>query len=307
MKAITAAIAEYYRWLDKRFLLASAGILAVIVFSNYRFGIAEKLHHAPFFYKFAAYNLLFVCVFAGSWLAFLYNSKTVSRENIPATDFRFYLLLAFTPAVFAIKMALPVGDIVHNLPIPSSLHQFLEIILQWPVKLMVVFILVSLLWKFAGGKKLPAGLNTFRLRELRPYLLLLLLMLPLILLAASGHDFQLAYPKLALIHTQNGERLGFWRTLIFELAYGTDFFTIEFFFRGFVVLCFARYAGRAAILPMALFYCTIHFGKPLAECISSFFGGLILGAIVFNTRSIWGGLVVHLGIAWAMEIAGMIL
>ncbi len=307
MKAITAAITEYFRWLDKRFLLASAGVLAAIVFANYRFGIAEKLHDAPFFYKFAAYNLLFVCVFAGSWLAFLYNSKIVTPENIPAPDSRFYLLLALAPAVFAIKMALPVGKIVRNLPFPSSIHQYLEIVLQWPVKLVVVVILVSLLWKFAGGKNLPAGLKTFSLRELRPYLLLLSFMLPLILLAATGRDFQLAYPKLALVHTQNGEHLGFGRILLFELAYGTDFFTIEFFFRGFVVLAFTRYAGRAAILPMALFYCTIHFGKPLAECISSFFGGLILGAIVFNTRSIWGGLIVHLGIAWAMEIAGMML
>jgi hypothetical protein len=27
-----------------------------------------------------------------------------------------------------------------------------------------------------------------------------------------------------------------------------------------------------------------------------------LGIIVFNTRSIWGGLLVHLGIAWLMEL-----
>jgi hypothetical protein len=40
------------------------------------------------------------------------------------------------------------------------------------------------------------------------------------------------------------------------------------------------------------------------ECISSFFGGLILGVIAYRTRSIVGGLVVHLGIAWMMEIGG---
>jgi hypothetical protein len=228
----------------------------------------------------------------------------MTHHSLPNSQPTTYFLFAYLRAAGWPSCIIP---IVHNLPIPSSIHQYLEIVLQWPVKLVVVVVLVSLLWKFDGGKKLPPGLNTFRLRELRPYLLLLSLMLPLILLAAVGRDFQHAYPKLALIHMEKGERLGFWRILLFELAYGTDFFTIEFFFRGFVVLCFARYAGRAAILPMALFYCTIHFGKPLAECISSFFGGLILGAIVFNTRSIWGGLVVHLGIAWAMEIAGMIL
>lgn len=92
--------------------------------------------------------------------------------------------------------------------------------------------------------------------------------------------------------------------LLFEISYGIDFITIELFFRGFLVLAFIRYVGQDAILPMAVFYCSIHFGKPLAECISSFMGGLILGIIVYHTQSITGGLVVHLGIAWLMEIGG---
>ena len=65
-----------------------------------------------------------------------------------------------------------------------------------------------------------------------------------------------------------------------------------------------RFAGVDAILPMAAFYCTIHFGKPLGECISSYFGGLILGVIVYRAKSIFGGLIVHLGLAWLMEIGG---
>ncbi|MBO9572716.1 MAG: hypothetical protein J7497_11000, partial [Chitinophagaceae bacterium] len=85
------------------------------------------------------------------------------------------------------------------------------------------------------------------------------------------------------------------KTILFELCYGIDFFTIELFFRGFTILAFIKYAGKDAILPMAVFYCAIHFGKPVAECISSYFGGLI-----------WGGLVVHLGIAWMMEAIGII-
>jgi hypothetical protein len=97
-----------------------------------------------------------------------------------------------------------------------------------------------------------------------------------------------------------------WYNIAFEAGYGSDFFTIEFFFRGFVVIAFARYAGKHAILPMAAFYCSIHFGKPLFECITSYFGGIALGVVVYNTRSIWGGLIVHLGIAWLMELAGYI-
>jgi hypothetical protein len=55
---------------------------------------------------------------------------------------------------------------------------------------------------------------------------------------------------------------------------------------------------------MAAFYCTIHFGKPLGECITSFFGGLALGVLAYRTRSILGGLIIHLGLAWMMELGG---
>ncbi len=94
--------------------------------------------------------------------------------------------------------------------------------------------------------------------------------------------------------------------LLYELSYGIDFLTIEVFFRGFLILAFARYAGKEAILPMAAFYCCIHFGKPLCECITSYFGGIdIRCGGVDHTRSIWGGLIVHLGIAWLMELVAL--
>ena len=120
-------------------------------------------------------------------------------------------------------------------------------------------------------------------------------------------QFQQAYPKVKNIaFILPYTRYDVIYTLLYELSYGTDFLTIESFFRGFVVLAFVRYVGKDAILPMAAFYCTIHFGKPLFECITSYFGGIILGVIVYNTRSIWGGFIVHLGMAWLMDIFAII-
>ena len=95
-----------------------------------------------------------------------------------------------------------------------------------------------------------------------------------------------------------------WYKILYEISYGIDFLTIELFFRGFLVFAFVRYVGADAVLPMAVFYCSIHFGKPLFECISSFFGGMLLGIIAYRTQSILGGIMVHLGIAWMMEIGG---
>ncbi|MDQ6608312.1 MAG: CPBP family intramembrane metalloprotease, partial [Bacteroidota bacterium] len=134
-------------------------------------------------------------------------------------------------------------------------------------------------------------------------LIMLVIMVPLVAAAATQKDFLSMYPRMQNVNYLAQPDKG-WYKVLYELAYGTDFFSIELFFRGFLVLAFAKWAGKDAILPMAIFYCTIHFGKPLGECISSYFGGLILGVVAYHTRSIFGGFMVHVGIAWLMELGG---
>lgn len=91
--------------------------------------------------------------------------------------------------------------------------------------------------------------------------------------------------------------------ILYELAYGWDFVAVELLFRGFFVIALGRILGNSSILPMAVMYCFLHFGKPVGETISSLFGGYILGVVAYYTRNIWGGIFVHLGIAWLMELA----
>jgi membrane protease YdiL (CAAX protease family) len=136
---------------------------------------------------------------------------------------------------------------------------------------------------------------------------MLLIMVPLIAAASTQRDFLNMYPRLRDVDPvlYNVKNQWFYHVL-HELSYGIDFVSVELFFRGFLILAFIKIVGIDAILPMACFYCTIHFGKPLGECISSYFGGMILGIVVYNTRSIIGGLMVHLGIAWLMELGGYI-
>ena len=71
-------------------------------------------------------------------------------------------------------------------------------------------------------------------------------------------------------------------------------------------MAMVKYCGRQCILPMAAFYMLIHFGKPLGETVSSFFGGTLLGILALETRSIYGGIMVHLGIAWLMELGAIV-
>jgi hypothetical protein len=213
----------------------------------------------------------------------------------------FLLLLFLAPAIFALKVSLNIPlHIVEN----SNWNYYWNNVFYWPVLLIITGSLLFITWKIFDANQPFYGLKT-KAMDWKPYGMMLLAMLPLIAAASTQPDFLAVYPKIKMLPWgYNVPRMTWWHKLLFELSYGCDFITIELFFRGFLVLAFIKWAGKDAILPMACFYCTIHFGKPLGECISSYFGGMLLGIVVYNTRSILGGLMVHVGIAWMMEIGG---
>lgn len=146
--------------------------------------------------------------------------------------------------------------------------------------------------------------------DLKPYWQILMVVAPLVIIASFEDGFRNYYPmyhKYGIPEEKNLTGLPQWVLgLWFEIPYGMDFFNVEFLFRGMLVIGVSQVVGKDAILPMVSAYCALHFGKPLGECISSIFGGYILGVVAFYTRNIWGGVIVHMGLAWMMEIVAFI-
>lgn len=95
--------------------------------------------------------------------------------------------------------------------------------------------------------------------------------------------------------------------VFFESSYLFDFVMIELFFRGFMIFGFIKLLGKNAILPVASLYAVIHFGKPLPETISSFFGAYFLGIIAYTQKNIGIGIILHCVLAFAMEIFTLLL
>ena len=299
MKTIVKYLKDYFREIDKRVLFQVSALMAILIVLNYTVGIEPRLSALPGFYaRVFGFTLLYFFVFAFTyWTQFLYG------EPIWRQDLSFFLLLCLGPLLFGLKISWQSVDFLLGKIDSALLQKYLQIVMEWPLKCILLLGLLLVIWKSFKIEGRVAGMNTGG--SLKPYVLLLLCMIPLLSFAATQSDFQQVYPKLRKINFMEGTQYDHWWTkLVFELSYGTDFLSIEAFFRGFLILGFIKYAGKNAILPMAAFYCSIHFGKPLLECISSYFGGIILGVIVYYSRSIWGGLLVHLGIAWLMELAG---
>jgi hypothetical protein len=300
MHEIVGYLRNYFRSLNRSAFLFTTLLVTLLIILNYTVGIEKRifsfdgwpLHTAAFF-------LLYAFTFSAAWLLQSLFNKEV--KNLPAS---FYLLLLIAPAIFALKITFDWFPALFTRTWALPWKHYGVLVTAWPLKCLLVLALVTGVWKWVRYPRPVAG-TQFSGFDARPYFLLLLMMTPLIALAATQADFLHTYPKVQRLQFIDAYVAHPWPwKLAYELAYGVDFITIEFFFRGFLILAFVRYGGAAAILPMAAFYCSIHFGKPLFECITSYIGGIILGAVVYNTHTIWGGLIVHLGIAWLMEVAG---
>jgi hypothetical protein len=296
-------IKDFFRTVNSFLFILVCLFAALLVFLNYRYSIEPKVlyHISNRFYRFGGFYLVYLIAFSLPYM-FLYFIKgsAISEGKY------LWLLILLAPAVFALKVNFTGAAEWVQANMQGPFGKYYSIVVNLPSKLLVVLLCLGGIW-WLGKYQLPFFGMTTKNLEWTPYVIMLLIMVPLIAWASTQHDFLQTYPKLKQVGFIEQHVAKPWPyKLLYELAYGIDFITIELFFRGFLVLAFVRYAGQDAILPMAVFYCSIHFGKPLAECISSFFGGMILGIVVYHTKSIWGGLMIHLGIAWLMEAGAVI-
>lgn len=94
--------------------------------------------------------------------------------------------------------------------------------------------------------------------------------------------------------------------VVWELVYASQFFTLEFFFRGFLVFAGREAMGSGVIVAMVVPYCMIHFGKPWAECLAAILAGTVLGTLSLKTRSIWSGFLIHVTVAVSMDLAALL-
>ncbi|MFN3403000.1 MAG: type II CAAX prenyl endopeptidase Rce1 family protein [Cytophagaceae bacterium] len=187
---------------------------------------------------------------------------------------------------------------------PEQIKYFIFKIISNGRSILTVF-LPLIIFKYYFDKKPNDfyGLN-LDTKHFSSYFLMLGIMAPLIVWASFQDDFREAYPVYTDYGAHNFLEIPEWiNILIFEFFYGIDFVFTELLFRGYFVIGMAAVLGKDAILPMVSTYAFLHFGKPAAETFGSIAGGYILGVFAFYSRNIWGGIFIHLGIAWLMEAA----
>ena len=131
------------------------------------------------------------------------------------------------------------------------------------------------------------------------YAVMFALILPAVAIASTTPAFRQTYPFYRLANRSYTD------LVLWELLYAAQFFALEFFFRGFLLQGLRRALGANAIFVMLVPYCMIHYGKPMPETLGALGAGLILGTLALRTRSIWGGVLIHVGVAVTMDVLAL--
>ncbi|PID88397.1 MAG: hypothetical protein CSB06_00555 [Bacteroidia bacterium] len=301
---------ELKAFLRKDFNLYAYGFtflfLAVCTYLNYTYSFEKKWINSFFYTPWS--KVVYPLYYLLPYLTVVILTLGIKKElkKLKQAEFWIKSILFFT--IFGIISHLPpVYRFIDFGNISIGEYMFIHLLSFNASRLLPIILLFYFIKLIFDRKdKHLYGLG-FEKMSYRPFFLMLLIMLPIIAGISFQSDFRAAYPRFRF--WKYGDIFGMSSikaTVIFEIVYGLDFLTTEFMFRGALVIGMARVLGKDAILPMAAVYVILHFGKPAAEAVAAFFGGFILGVHSLAKKNIWGGFIVHAGIAFMMEIAAIL-
>jgi membrane protease YdiL (CAAX protease family) len=300
---------DQFRW---RFFLPLFAFLFTCFLLNYQFGIKETFAgyggQDPMKYPriFLFYLLpLFFC-----WV--LYRLAGPSRNttmSFRSENIRVVGFLLFAASAYAVAVGWTPLESTLQSRIPVMSWSYASTVWAFFTRTVLMLVLPVVWWWFSDRGKVKSYYG-FRVSPGHGLLYLQLAgVAVLIALAASTSDsFSHFYP-MAKPTARAAEALNlapFSLFLIWESVYILQFVAIELFFRGFMVLGLGRIMGPGCIWIMASMYMFIHFSKPPLEAAVSLFAGILLGVLAYRTRSIYGGIVLHVSIAVSMDVFALV-
>lgn len=272
---------------------------ALLIYINYHFNLNEYIvnsyskNYLQIVLYFFIYVIAFIVCFVG--YSIITNDYSFWQRKL------FWIIVVSAPLAFGFQQYFYQYQNFVTAYFSTDNQAVYFTTFEWLCRSIILLSYSFLIWRITQKN----DENNFSTKEVsvpkNMYLYMIAIIVPFIILAASTPSFQEAYPK---IKTVLNHEPSLAKAFHFEAAYTLNFIAIEVFFRYVLIIVLAKYCGPACIMAMATFYCTIHFGKPLTECISSFFGGILLGIIAYEYKTIKGGILLHLTIAYTMEIAG---
>jgi hypothetical protein len=281
--------------------------LTISFWINYTSGLKKILNDESgneaelLFYYFLFYALPY---YTTSLAYALFYKKSAFLKSPAYWGVSLFLLVVLTLNRNALSIS---TEFVRAMEVDEHVFHFVRLCVLNLVRPVLMILPVAVFWWLFDRSRQPFYGMTREGFAYGPYLVMILIMLPLIILASFQPSFLKTYPRY-----KPGSAELYWQVphvatmLVFQMAYAMRFVSVELFFRGFAIMAMPREMGRAVVMPMVALYAFWHFGKPLGEAVGSIFGSFILGVIALESRTILGGILVHIGVAILMEWAAYV-
>ncbi|MBX2842143.1 MAG: CPBP family intramembrane metalloprotease [Flammeovirgaceae bacterium] len=280
-----------------KFFTVWASFMATLTFIKYFYGIKITFpqENLRLVWGILFYTIPFI------FTIFLINhfSKTPLTWNTSSfflLSFLILLGLFLNQYTFFYKKFLPL--------LPTELFHFFNRI-GYNVHVTFFYLAIPAIYWFIKGKSENSCFYGLTLKgfKVRPYLLMLLIMVPILIWASFQPAFVKTYPMYKIDSAEAYLNISPIITVgSFELTYVLQFIALEIFYRGFIVYSLSPFLKENAVWVMVTVYGLLHFTKPMPECIGSMLGGYVLGVISYYSRSVFGGIIVHVGLALMMDL-----
>jgi hypothetical protein len=232
MNVVIKYLREFYsREFSWPYFLLIVAMLGSIIYFNYWHQMERRYAAGDGTWGrgFIGYYLLYFIPFAAAFALQLLFFKNTGYFSNPW----FWAILLLAPAFFSFRV-----NFDFHLPLINRRWELPERIfyqrsISWVVRVFVLLVPVFIVWLIKDSNNQPFY-GAKALTNNKPYLLMLLVMVPLIALASTQSDFLQTYPKAKALAAIPAEGLGGkLRYVVYELCYGFDFVSIEFFSAGF--------------------------------------------------------------------------
>ena len=307
MQAIIRYLREYLnQYFHLKLYLTVAVFLSICVYFNYKYDFEDSILDSYtgselkwlFMFLHMSFPFLVTCL--------LLYTFGIKKDWIQSKEFWVKFFVGFAIISFD-RQFYYFYEPLQSLPRPD--YYFYFKVIAWGESLLSSVIPLLLFYIFYERSRDPDkhwyGLTTKQF-DAKPYIVLVLVVFGGMAIASFMSELNTYYPRYKhsggaqyAVYHQIPEYVS---VLFYELIYGSYYISVELFFRGFLVIAFARTLGGHAVIAMVGSYVFLHFGKPLPETISSAFGGYLIGILAFYTNRIWGGVFLHVALAWSMEL-----
>src|SRR6476620_2777261 len=149
MRSILSYLKEFIIAVDKRMLLFCCLLAATGIFINYHFQLNRKINTTPRQIQYVSWYLVFFIAFAIPYCicSFLKGLRLFTNAN-------FITLVLLAPALFAWKMAFNINIHLSN---SNELNTYYNQVVYWPLKLLIVTLILVVIWKIYNLSKSFSG------------------------------------------------------------------------------------------------------------------------------------------------------